>query len=28
PFSWRRKWAKVWSEVRYCSQKCRRAKRS
>jgi hypothetical protein len=26
PFSWRRKWAKVWDEVRYCSDRCRRAK--
>ncbi|WP_397544724.1 DUF2256 domain-containing protein [Roseovarius salis] len=24
PFAWRRKWAKVWHEVRYCSQRCRR----
>lgn len=23
PFTWRRKWAKVWDEVRYCSQACR-----
>ncbi|QXM25363.1 DUF2256 domain-containing protein [Elioraea tepida] len=23
PFSWRRKWAKVWDEVRYCSEACR-----
>ncbi len=23
PFSWRKKWAKVWNEVRYCSQRCR-----
>jgi hypothetical protein len=25
PFAWRRKWAKVWDEVRYCSERCRRA---
>jgi hypothetical protein len=25
PFAWRRKWAKVWDEVRYCSDACRRA---
>ncbi|WP_082029768.1 DUF2256 domain-containing protein [Ruegeria sp. ANG-S4] len=25
PFSWRKKWSKVWSEVRYCSDRCRRA---
>ena len=23
PFTWRRKWAKVWDEVRYCSDACR-----
>ncbi|MBA3441049.1 MAG: DUF2256 domain-containing protein [Pyrinomonadaceae bacterium] len=23
PFTWRRKWERVWSEVRYCSDKCR-----
>ncbi len=26
PFAWRKKWAKVWDEVRYCSQRCRRAR--
>ncbi len=25
PFTWRRKWAAVWEEVRYCSDACRRA---
>jgi hypothetical protein len=25
PFTWRKKWEKVWDEVRYCSQACRRA---
>ncbi|HBN77916.1 MAG TPA: DUF2256 domain-containing protein [Planctomycetaceae bacterium] len=24
PFKWRKKWAKVWDEVKYCSQKCRK----
>jgi len=24
PFSWRRKWARDWDEVRYCSERCRR----
>ncbi|WP_222546503.1 DUF2256 domain-containing protein [Asaia lannensis] len=24
PFSWRRKWARDWDRVRYCSDKCRR----
>ena len=23
PFSWRKKWEKVWEEVNYCSDKCR-----
>lgn len=23
PFTWRKKWEKVWDEVKYCSQKCR-----
>ncbi len=26
PMSWRRRWAKVWEEVRYCSEACRRAR--
>ncbi|WP_081616671.1 DUF2256 domain-containing protein [Thioalkalivibrio sp. ALJ16] len=24
PFAWRRKWARCWDEVRYCSEACRR----
>lgn len=24
PFAWRKKWSKVWEEVRYCSEACRR----
>lgn len=24
PFSWRKKWAAVWQEVKYCSERCRR----
>lgn len=24
PFAWRKKWAAVWEEVRYCSERCRR----
>ena len=24
PFVWRRKWARHWDEVRYCSDACRR----
>lgn len=26
PFQWRRKWQDVWDEVRYCSERCRRAR--
>ncbi len=25
-FAWRRKWARVWEEVQYCSDRCRAAK--
>jgi hypothetical protein len=28
PFSWRKKWEKTWDEVRYCSERCRRAKKN
>ena len=24
PFEWRKKWAKCWEEVKYCSERCRR----
>lgn len=23
PFTWRKKWARCWHEVRYCSQRCK-----
>jgi hypothetical protein len=26
PFAWRRKWARVWEEVRYCSDACRKGR--
>jgi hypothetical protein len=26
PFTWRKKWEKVWDEVKYCSDKCRTSK--
>ena len=26
PMSWRRRWARNWHEVKYCSNACRRAK--
>ncbi|HCY57015.1 MAG TPA: DUF2256 domain-containing protein [Oceanicaulis sp.] len=32
PFTWRKKWERVWDEVRYCSKRCageaRKARRS
>ncbi|MCW8843154.1 MAG: DUF2256 domain-containing protein [Rhodobacteraceae bacterium] len=28
PFTWRRKWQAVWDEVRYCSARCRRGKKT
>ncbi|MEO6914460.1 MAG: DUF2256 domain-containing protein [Chitinophagaceae bacterium] len=28
PFSWRKKWEKNWTEVKYCSEKCKRSKKS
>ncbi|MEM9781188.1 MAG: DUF2256 domain-containing protein [Pseudomonadota bacterium] len=24
PFAWRKKWERVWDDVRYCSERCRR----
>nr|WP_162900049.1 DUF2256 domain-containing protein [Halomonas sp. JS92-SW72] len=27
PFAWRRKWARCWVEVRFCSERCRREAR-
>lgn len=24
PMVWRKSWAKVWDEVRYCSERCRK----
>lgn len=27
PFVWRRKWARVWDEVRFCSDRCRGARK-
>ncbi|HQZ01199.1 MAG TPA: DUF2256 domain-containing protein [Thauera sp.] len=23
PFAWRKKWERVWAEVKYCSERCR-----
>ena len=28
PFAWRKKWERVWDEVRYCSDRCRAARPS
>ena len=25
-FSWRKKWERVWGEVKYCSEKCKKKK--
>ncbi|MEO1250999.1 MAG: DUF2256 domain-containing protein [Pseudomonadota bacterium] len=25
PFAWRKKWARDWEQVKYCSERCRRA---
>ncbi|MGA0333801.1 MAG: DUF2256 domain-containing protein [Kiritimatiellia bacterium] len=27
PFAWRKKWARCWEEVRYCSDRCRKQRR-
>ncbi|MCS6864905.1 MAG: DUF2256 domain-containing protein [Gemmataceae bacterium] len=27
PFAWRKKWARDWENVRYCSDSCRRQPR-
>ena len=28
PFAWRRKWARTWDEVRFCSDACRTGRRA
>ncbi|MGF1588327.1 MAG: DUF2256 domain-containing protein [Pleurocapsa sp.] len=28
PFTWRKKWEKCWDDVKYCSDRCRRRKKS
>lgn len=28
PFTWRKKWARVWDEVRFCSDRCRSARKA
>ncbi|NGZ90490.1 DUF2256 domain-containing protein [Psychroflexus maritimus] len=27
PFSWRKKWAKDWDNVKYCSERCKKNKK-
>ncbi|MGA0839417.1 MAG: DUF2256 domain-containing protein [Pseudomonadales bacterium] len=26
PMTWRKRWARVWDEVRYCSDRCRKSR--
>ncbi|XZE18730.1 DUF2256 domain-containing protein [Pirellulaceae bacterium SH449] len=26
PFTWRKKWAKTWTDVKYCSERCKRSR--
>jgi hypothetical protein len=28
PFAWRRKWAKCWDDVKFCSDACRTGRRT
>ncbi|MCY9844508.1 DUF2256 domain-containing protein [Vibrio caribbeanicus] len=28
PFSWRKKWAQCWDDVKYCSERCRKTRKS
>ncbi len=28
PFTWRKKWAECWDDVKYCSERCRRRRHS
>ncbi|PZO02711.1 MAG: DUF2256 domain-containing protein [Hyphomicrobiales bacterium] len=28
PFTWRKKWERVWDEVKFCSERCRREARN
>lgn len=28
PFTWRKKWGKIWDEVKYCSDRCRGSRKS
>ncbi|HEY0657643.1 MAG TPA: DUF2256 domain-containing protein [Pyrinomonadaceae bacterium] len=26
PMAWRKRWEKVWTQVKFCSERCRRSK--
>ncbi|MCE4052918.1 DUF2256 domain-containing protein [Pseudomonas sp. Au-Pse12] len=28
PFTWRKRWARCWNDVRWCSERCRRTARA
>lgn len=28
PFDWRKKWARDWEQVKYCSERCRRTSKN
>jgi len=28
PFTWRKKWERVWVDVKYCGDRCRRASKA
>ncbi|WP_294207195.1 DUF2256 domain-containing protein [uncultured Chryseobacterium sp.] len=28
PFNWRKKWKMCWDDVKYCSERCRKNKKS
>jgi len=28
PFTWRKKWEKVWADVKYCSDRCRETRKT
>jgi len=27
PFAWRKKWERDWTEIKFCSERCKRASR-
>jgi hypothetical protein len=28
PFIWRKKWEKIWEEIKYCSERCRKERKN